>query len=98
MVESVDDRARARSTLGGVTALAVTALAGWWLIPAGGATGAVLALVAGLAVRGPLLPRVRPASGPAAEEMPNPQLSPGAEAGRPDDPQRRAGDQRRPVP
>ncbi|WP_426504698.1 hypothetical protein ACPPVO_44870 [Dactylosporangium sp. McL0621] len=55
VVESGDDRARARSTLSGAAALAVTALAGWWLVAAGGATGAVLALVAGLAVRGPLL-------------------------------------------
>ncbi|WP_433076788.1 hypothetical protein ACQP1P_32835 [Dactylosporangium sp. CA-052675] len=55
VVESGDDRARARSTLSGAVALAVTAVAGWWLVGAGGATGAVLALVAGLAVRGPLL-------------------------------------------
>jgi hypothetical protein len=55
IVESADNRSRARSTLSAAIALAVTAVAGWWLVPAGGALGAVVALVAGLAVRSPLL-------------------------------------------
>jgi hypothetical protein len=55
VLESADDRARARSTISAGVAFVVTALAGWFLIPAGGAFGALMALVAGQSVRAPLL-------------------------------------------
>jgi hypothetical protein len=55
MVESVDDRARAWSALSSIVSLVVTVAAGWFVVPVGGAAGALLALCLGTVVRCPFL-------------------------------------------
>jgi len=67
LVESLDDRARLRSAASALVGLGVVAVVGWVLTPTGGAAGALVALAAGWAARGPVLQRGLMPAAPAAD-------------------------------